>query len=77
MTTTTKSRPSRKTANPPPQASEPAEMDQDRPSQDRQAMIAEAAFFIAESRGFMPGQEFDDWLAAERTLERQQDSSVY
>jgi len=52
-------------------------MDQDRPSQDRQAMIAEAAFFIAESRGFMPGQEFDDWLAAERMLERQQDSGVY
>ena len=71
MTVATESQPSSKSANSPPQASEFAEMDQSTPSQDRQAMIAEAAFFIAESRGFAPGQEFDDWLAAERMIEQQ------
>jgi hypothetical protein len=34
-------------------------------------MIAEAAFFIAQARGFAPSQEFDDWLAAEREIEQQ------
>lgn len=32
--------------------------------------IAEAAFFIAQARGFAPGQELDDWLAAEREIEQ-------
>ena len=36
--------------------------------EDHHAMIAEAAFFIAESRGFIPGHELDDWLAAEREI---------
>lgn len=31
----------------------------------RQAMVAEAAYFYAEHRGFQPGYELDDWLAAE------------
>lgn len=39
------------------------------PSQ-RHAMIAEAAFYIAQARGFTPCQELDDWLAAEREVER-------
>ena len=30
---------------------------------------------MAEARGFAPGQEFDDWLAAERMLAQQPDSS--
>jgi hypothetical protein len=34
-------------------------------SDQRQAMVAEAAYFFAESRGFDPGHELDDWLAAE------------
>lgn len=33
-------------------------------------MIAEAAFFIAQSRRFTPCQELDDWLAAEREIEQ-------
>ena len=41
------------------------------PCPKRQAMIAEAAFFIAESRGFTPGLEFDDWLEAERLVGQQ------
>jgi len=32
----------------------------------RHAMVAEAAFFIAQSRGFLPDRQLDDWLAAER-----------
>jgi hypothetical protein len=32
---------------------------------DRHAMIAEAAYLRAERRGFAPGQETEDWLAAE------------
>jgi hypothetical protein len=36
----------------------------------RHAMISEAAFFIAQARGFTPSQEFDDWLAAEREIEQ-------
>ena len=33
---------------------------------DRDAKIAELAYYKAESRGFEPGYELDDWLEAER-----------
>jgi hypothetical protein len=36
----------------------------------RHALICEAAYFRAERRGFCPGQELDDWLAAEGEIER-------
>ena len=36
----------------------------------RHAMIAEAAFFLSEARGFTPSQELDNWLAAERDIEQ-------
>ena len=32
---------------------------------DYQVKVALAAYFIAEKRGFEPGHELDDWLAAE------------
>jgi hypothetical protein len=32
---------------------------------DRRSMIAEAAYLRAERRGFTPGYETEDWLAAE------------
>ena len=32
------------------------------------AMVAERAYFKAEQRGFVPGYELDDWLAAEREI---------
>jgi hypothetical protein len=32
---------------------------------DREARIAELAYFKAESRGFEPGHELEDWLEAE------------
>ena len=33
--------------------------------EDRHRLIAEAAYFRAEQRGFIPGEELEDWLAAE------------
>ena len=35
----------------------------------KQRMIAEAAYFVAETRGFVPGYELDDWLQAEQEIE--------
>ena len=35
----------------------------------RRAMIAEAAYFFAERRGFEPGYELNDWLAAEDQID--------
>jgi len=31
-------------------------------------MIAERAYYLAEKRGFAPGHELEDWLAAEREV---------
>lgn len=41
------------------------------PPFDRQAMIATAAYYLAQRRGFMTGYEVDDWLAAERQVDVQ------
>ncbi|HVN43886.1 MAG TPA: DUF2934 domain-containing protein [Steroidobacteraceae bacterium] len=35
----------------------------------RHALIAEAAYLRAERRGFAPGHETDDWLAAEAEVD--------
>jgi len=35
----------------------------------RRAMIAERAYLRAERRGFAPGQEAEDWLAAEAEVD--------
>ena len=37
----------------------------------RREMIATAAYFIAEQRGFMPGHEEEDWYRAEAAVDRQ------
>ena len=37
--------------------------------EQRRAMIAEAAYFRAERRGFAPGYEIEDWLACEQELD--------
>lgn len=37
----------------------------------RHALIAQAAYFRAERRGFRAGHELEDWLAAEAEVERQ------
>jgi hypothetical protein len=36
---------------------------------DRRAMIAESAYLRAEQRGFAPGEEVADWLAAEQEVD--------
>jgi len=36
----------------------------------RHAMIAQAAYFRAERRGFADGGQFDDWVEAEREITR-------
>ena len=38
-------------------------------SAPRHEQIAVAAFLRSEARGFAPGYEVDDWLAAERELD--------
>jgi hypothetical protein len=38
--------------------------------EDRLAMIAETAYFSAQARGFAPGHEMEDWLAAEKEVDR-------
>ncbi len=35
----------------------------------REQMIAEAAYYRAEQRGFAPGNEMSDWLQAEADVE--------
>jgi len=35
----------------------------------RHALIAEAAYLRAEHRGFVPGHETEDWLAAEAEVD--------
>lgn len=37
--------------------------------QQREAMIAESAYFRSAHRGFEPGHEVDDWLAAESEID--------
>jgi hypothetical protein len=36
----------------------------------REALIAEIAYFKAQRRGFEPGHEQEDWIAAEREVDR-------
>ncbi len=34
----------------------------------REDIIRDAAYLLSERRGFAPGKELDDWLAAERQI---------
>ncbi len=38
--------------------------------EDRHASIAEAAYFRSQHRGFTPGHELEDWLAAEEEVDQ-------
>jgi DUF2934 family protein len=38
--------------------------------EDRQASIARAAYLRSQSRGFQPGFELEDWLAAEAEVDQ-------
>jgi len=35
---------------------------------ERHRLVAEAAYCLAERRGFEPGHELEDWLAAEKLI---------
>lgn len=37
---------------------------------DRRRLIQEAAYYRAERRGFVPGCELEDWLAAETEVDQ-------
>jgi hypothetical protein len=39
------------------------------PSSSREALIATAAYYRAQKRGFRPGHEIEDWLTAEREVD--------
>jgi hypothetical protein len=39
--------------------------------ESRRHLVAAAAYFIAESRGFAPGHELEDWVAAEAVVDSQ------
>lgn len=41
----------------------------------REQMIAEAAYFRAQQRGFEPGNEMSDWLQAEADVEACRETS--
>jgi Protein of unknown function (DUF2934) len=38
--------------------------------EERWSMIARAAYFRAQRRNFAPGQELQDWIAAEAEVDR-------
>jgi Protein of unknown function (DUF2934) len=40
-------------------------------AQDAGRMIAEAAYYRAEKRGFAPGYDVEDWIAAEQEVRTQ------
>ena len=42
--------------------------------QERERMIAEAAYFNSEHRGFQSGDPLQDWFLAEEQIERQLNS---
>lgn len=39
-------------------------------NEERCRLIAEAAYYRAQARGFAPGQETEDWLQAEAEIDR-------
>jgi hypothetical protein len=49
---------------------QPAAMEAEARAADHEVKVALAAYFIAEKRGFGPGHELEDWLAAEAQIAR-------
>ena len=47
------------------------------PPTERDRLVAEAAYYIAERRGFSPGSELSDWLEAEREVDIRIRSSMH
>lgn len=44
--------------------------------QTRRELIAQAAYFRAQHRGFLPGHEQEDWCAAEMEVDDAQNASA-
>jgi hypothetical protein len=44
--------------------------------EQREAMIRDAAYFHYTKRGYTPGHDFDDWLAAEAEIERRTEEAA-
>lgn len=63
--TTPNARNARKSTSTKPAGKAPARVAPPIDPERRRALIAEAAYFRAERRGFAPGHEAEDWLAAE------------
>lgn len=62
--------PRRRAASSPKQAADPGASAGITVSEDaRRAMIAQAAYLRAEQRGFAPGGEIEDWMAAEAEVD--------
>ena len=57
--------PRKRVAAPPAEVAVPSFVD----PQQRAALIARAAYFRAMHRGFAPGHETEDWLAAEAEVD--------
>lgn len=59
----------RKAKQPENQQAHPLTAQKAQPVGDRYERIATAAYYKAETRGFIPGDELSDWLAAEVEIE--------
>jgi hypothetical protein len=62
----TKTRSRTKTASAQPSPEQAQQASPAPHAEERQRMIAEAAYYKAEQRAFAPGMETEDWLAADR-----------
>jgi hypothetical protein len=51
--------------------SDPEEFDDTINPAERDARIADLAYYKAESRGFEPSHELEDWFEAEREIEEE------
>jgi hypothetical protein len=69
VATTSNARNTRKTTASKPARKAPASTAPLIDPERRRALIAEAAYFRAERRGFAPGREAEDWLAAEAEVD--------
>ena len=57
------------TINPQPPRGQPVPQGNVGSPEEREYMIAEAAYYRAERRGFTPGNEMEDWLQAETEID--------
>ena len=66
----TKKAPSIKTKTKSDEARRAAPVESNTPQEDRDTMIRNAAYFLAESDGFQPGREEEYWSQAESQIDQ-------